>query len=59
MSNHNPESNDPSGSLIKALQGTSRKRVFGLTFDDVVKYFFAGNASVAMIVLALIMIFLL
>lgn len=54
-----PSSEDSPGSLLKALQGTSRVRMFGLTFDDVVRYFFAGNASVAIVVLVLIMIFLL
>ena len=59
MSANTPEFKDQSGSLLQALQGTSRTRVFGFTFDDVVRYFFAGNASVAIVVLALIMIFLL
>ena len=59
MPAQSPESRDQPGSLLQALQGTSRARVFGLTFDDLVRYFFAGNASVAIVVLALIMIFLL
>lgn len=59
MSENVPVSAESSGSLLRALQGTSRARVFGLTFDDVVRYFFAGNASVAIVVLVLIMIFLL
>ena len=54
-----PVPEEQSGSLIRALKGTSRARVFGLTFDDVVRYFFAGNASVAIVVLVLIMVFLL
>jgi phosphate transport system permease protein len=54
-----PVSEESSSSLLKALQGTSRVRVLGLTFDDIVRSFFAGNASVAIVVLILIMIFLL
>jgi len=59
MSANTSVSADSSGSLLRALQGTSRARFFGLTFDDVVRYFFAGNASVAIVVLVLIMVFLL
>jgi phosphate transport system permease protein len=54
-----PLSEESSSSLLKALQGTSRVRVLGLTFDDIVRCFFAGNASVAIVVLVLIMVFLL
>ena len=45
--------------LSSALKGKARARFLGLTFDDVVRYFFAGNATVAMVVLALILVFLL
>ena len=45
--------------LEKALRGSARVRVFGLTFDDVMRYFFSGNASVAVVVLTLILTFLL
>ncbi|MEI6714314.1 MAG: phosphate ABC transporter permease subunit PstC [Verrucomicrobiota bacterium] len=44
--------------LAAALRGKTRVRVLGLTFDDVVRYFFAGNATVAVIVLVLILVFL-
>ncbi|MEK0444930.1 MAG: hypothetical protein RLZZ399_251 [Verrucomicrobiota bacterium] len=44
--------------LEAALRGKSRFRVFGLTVDDLVRYFFAGNATVAVVVLALILVFL-
>ncbi|MDB6152702.1 MAG: phosphate transporter, inner rane subunit PstC [Chthoniobacteraceae bacterium] len=36
-----------------------RFRILGLTPDDVIKYFFQGNAAVAILVLVLIMVFLL
>jgi phosphate transport system permease protein len=45
--------------LEKALRGSARVRVFGLTFDDVMRYFFGGNASMAVVVLLLILTFLL
>jgi phosphate transport system permease protein len=45
--------------LERALRGSARPRVFGLTFDDVMRYFFGGNASVAVVVLILILTFLL
>lgn len=45
--------------LSSALKGKARLRVLGLTFDDVVRYFFGGNAAVAVVVLALILVFLL
>lgn len=35
-----------------------RTRVFGLSWDEVIQFFFAGNAAVAVIVLALITVFL-
>lgn len=41
-----------------AFRRHSRLRVFGLTWDDAVKYFFGGNALVSVIVLALITYFL-
>jgi phosphate transport system permease protein len=44
--------------LAAALRGKSRHRVLGLTFDDVMRYFFGGNATVALVVLVLIMVFL-
>ncbi|MEY2599531.1 MAG: hypothetical protein RLZZ142_1790 [Verrucomicrobiota bacterium] len=44
--------------LESALRGRTRVRVMGLTFDDVVRFFFAGNATAAMVVLALILVFL-
>ena len=44
--------------LSAALRGTTRRRVLGLTFDDVMRYFFGGNASVAIVVLVLILTFL-
>ncbi len=42
----------------EALLNRNRLRIFGLTPDEIIKYFFAGNATVAVIVLALITIFL-
>lgn len=50
-----PERNE---ALASALKGKTRIRILGLTFDDIVRHFFAGNATVAVIVLALILIFL-
>ena len=50
---------EQSGSLEKALRGSARARVLGLTFDDVMRYFFGGNASIAVVVLVLILTFLL
>ena len=44
--------------LGNALKGRARVRVLGLTLDDVVRYFFAGNATVALVVLTLILVFL-
>lgn len=38
--------------------GKARTRFFGLTFDEVIKTFFMGNATVAVIVLGLITVFL-
>jgi phosphate transport system permease protein len=45
--------------LGEALRGSARARILGLTFDDVMRYFFGGNASVALVVLLLILTFLL
>lgn len=42
--------------LQKALMGQRRWKLFGLAADDYIKYFFAGNAWVAIIVLFLITI---
>lgn len=38
--------------------GKARTRFFGLTFDEVIRTFFMGNATVAVIVLGLITVFL-
>lgn len=53
------ETHDTAAALSAALKGRSRTRVLGLTFDDVVRYFFGGNAAVAVVVLCLILVFLL
>jgi phosphate transport system permease protein len=42
----------------EALLNRNRLRILGLTPDEIIKYFFNGNAVVAIIVLALITIFL-
>ncbi len=42
----------------EALLNRNRLRILGLTPDEIIKYFFGGNATVAIIVLALITIFL-
>src|ERR1700753_687493 len=47
-----------SASVSDALLNRHRWRFLGLTLDDIIKYFFNGNAVVAIIVLALITIFL-
>jgi phosphate transport system permease protein len=44
--------------LEAALKGRTRVRVLGLNFDDVVRVFFGGNATVAVVVLGLILVFL-
>jgi len=44
--------------LSSALRGQTRARFLGLTFDDVMRHFFGGNATVAVVVLALILTFL-
>lgn len=46
-------------SIAVALQPKRGMRLLNLTWDDVVKYFFAGNAWVAILVLGLITVFLL
>jgi phosphate transport system permease protein len=48
----------PSPSVGEALLNRNRFRILGLTPDDIIKYFFNGNAVVAVVVLALITIFL-
>jgi phosphate transport system permease protein len=53
------ELREQQGALENALRGSARLRVLGLTFDDVMRYFFGGNASVAVVVLVLILTFLL
>jgi phosphate transport system permease protein len=45
-------------SIGEALLNRNRFRILGLTPDDIIKYFFNGNAVVAIIVLALITFFL-
>ena len=42
----------------EALLNRNRLRILGLTPDEIIKYFFNGNAVVAVVVLALITIFL-
>ena len=42
----------------EALLNRNRLRILGLTPDEIIKYFFGGNATVAIVVLALITIFL-
>jgi phosphate transport system permease protein len=42
----------------EALAAKGRIKVLGLTLDDYIKYFFGGNAWIAIIVLTLIMVFL-
>ena len=48
----------PTRSVGDALLNRNRFRFLGLTPDDIIKYFFNGNAVVAVVVLALITIFL-
>jgi phosphate transport system permease protein len=48
----------PSRSVGEALLNRNRFRFLGLTPGDIIKYFFNGNAVVAVVVLALITIFL-
>ncbi|EDY21240.1 phosphate ABC transporter, inner membrane subunit PstC [Chthoniobacter flavus Ellin428] len=48
----------PTRSVGDALLNRNRFRILGLTPDDIIKYFFNGNAIVAVVVLALITIFL-
>lgn len=44
--------------LREALAAKGRVKILGLTLDDYIKYFFGGNALTAIVILALIMIFL-
>ncbi|MEA3210502.1 MAG: phosphate transport system permease protein [Chthoniobacter sp.] len=44
--------------IAEALLNRTRWRFMGLTLDDLIKYFFHGNAVIAVVVLALITIFL-
>jgi phosphate transport system permease protein len=53
------EATKQENALGNALRGSARARVLGLTFDDVMRYFFGGNASAALVVLVLILTFLL
>lgn len=49
-----PESSSTVTPLQKALLGHRRWKFFGLTADDLIKYFFAGNAWMSIVVLFLI-----
>ncbi len=49
----------PDPIISEALLNKKRFRILGLTPDDIIKYFFQGNAAVAILVLVLIMVFLL
>jgi phosphate transport system permease protein len=53
-----PSSVSTSPSVGEALLNRRRFRIFGLTSDDMIKYFFNGNAVVAVVVLGLITVFL-
>ncbi len=56
-----PAPSQPAGSaraIGEALLNRNRFRILGLTPDELIKYFFNGNAVVAIVVLALITIFL-
>jgi phosphate transport system permease protein len=44
--------------LADALRNRNRFRFLGLTLDELIKYFFGGNAIVAVVVLGLITVFL-
>jgi len=46
------------GSIEDALLKSKKFRLFGLNADDIIKHFFAGNATIAIVVLALITVFL-
>ena len=50
--------NPNEGPIAEALLNRNRWRFFGLTLDDLIRYFFNGNAVMAIVVLALITIFL-
>ncbi|MEM6885848.1 MAG: hypothetical protein AAF571_12535, partial [Verrucomicrobiota bacterium] len=45
-------------SMREALQTKQRGRFLGLTMDEYIRYFFSGNALIAILVLVLIMSFL-
>jgi phosphate transport system permease protein len=47
------------GAVSDALLNRKRFRFLGLTPDEMIRYFFQGNAAVAILVLVLIMVFLL
>jgi phosphate transport system permease protein len=47
-----------SAALAEALRNKNRFRLLGLSLDDIIKYFFGGNAWIAVIVLGLITVFL-
>src|SRR3954454_8361248 len=53
-----PAKSAPKHSIGEALLNRNRWRILGLTPDDIIKYFFNGNAVVAIVVLALITLFL-
>ncbi len=46
-------------SISEAILNKKKFRLFGLTPEAIIRYFFQGNAGVALLVLALIMVFLL
>lgn len=52
------ESTAPSTAEASFVITKARTRLFGLSWDEVIQFFFAGNAAVAVVVLALITIFL-
>jgi len=58
MSNPTNTDSGPAHGVGAALLNRNRFRFLGLTTDQMIKYFFGGNATVAIIVLALITIFL-
>lgn len=49
---------DAPESISEALLNTRRFRILGLSGDQIIRYFFQGNAAVAILVLALILVFL-
>jgi phosphate transport system permease protein len=58
MPNASSANSAPPHSVGEALLNRNRFRILGLTPDDIIKYFFNGNAVVAIVVLALITVFL-